>query len=54
MTNLVASLTRVPRKMTIIYLNPVCHEAVIHHSPFVKQGEFPHSLHHYNIYSNSP
>ena len=50
--NLKGSLAKKPRKMTIIYLNPECHEAVVTDSPFVKQQEFEHPTLRYYIYSN--
>jgi tRNA1(Val) A37 N6-methylase TrmN6 len=53
MNNIKKSLSRVPRKMTIIYLNPACHETVICDSLFVKLQEFPHHLHEYYVYSNN-
>ena len=50
--NLTKSLAKKPRKMTIIYLNPECHDAVVTDSPFVKQQEFDHPTLRYYIYSN--
>jgi SAM-dependent methyltransferase len=52
MANINESLARAPRKMTIIYLNPACHDCILENSPFRKLGEFPHHLHRYYIYSN--
>lgn len=50
--NLKESLAQNPRKMTIIYLNPECHDAVVADSPFVQQQEFDHPTLTYYIYSN--
>jgi SAM-dependent methyltransferase len=50
--NISASLTNAPRKATIIYFNPECHEAVVTDSPFVKTNEFNHHELRYYIYSN--
>lgn len=37
--NVIASLTRSPRKMTIIYHTPACHSEIIEKNVFVKIGE---------------
>lgn len=50
--NISASLTGRPRKATVIYFNPECHDAVVTGSPFVKTGEFNHHELTYYIYSN--
>jgi SAM-dependent methyltransferase len=51
--NLKISLTRKPRKITIIYLNPICHDAVVTDTPFIKQEEIDHPSLKYFIYSNN-
>jgi SAM-dependent methyltransferase len=53
MVNLSASLTRQPRKITIIYLNPECHETITASGVFHKVKEFPHHAHVFSIYSNN-
>ena len=50
--NIKKSITEKPRKMTIIYLNPECHEVIVADSPFRKQQEFEHPTLKYYIYSN--
>jgi len=50
--NIADSITRTPRKVTIIYLNPECHEAVVSGSPFIKVKEFDHPTLSFYIYSN--
>jgi 16S rRNA G966 N2-methylase RsmD len=50
--NISDSLTRAPRKATIIYFNPEYHEAVITNSPFVKVMEFHHHELGYYVYAN--
>jgi SAM-dependent methyltransferase len=50
--NISQSLSRKPRKVTIIYLNPECHDVVVADSPFVKQLEFDHPFLKYYLYSN--
>jgi SAM-dependent methyltransferase len=50
--NIKMSLARNRRKVTIIYLNPDCHDVIVADSPFVKQTEFYHTMHKYYIYSN--
>jgi SAM-dependent methyltransferase len=50
--NIGDSLTRVPRKATIIYFNPEFHDEVVTDSPFVKIGELHHHELGYYIYSN--
>jgi len=51
--NIKKSLSKNPRRITIIYLNPECHDAVVTDSPFVKQREFDHPSLKYYIYINS-
>ena len=50
--NIGTSLIRTPRKATIIYYNPECHDAVVTDSPFVKVNEFHHHELGFYIYSN--
>ncbi len=52
--NIRASLTNKPRKATIIYFNPECHDAMVTDSPFVKINEFNHHELKFYIYSNRP
>lgn len=52
--NICASLANRPRKATIIYFNPECHDAVVTDSPFVKTDEFNHHELRYYLYSNRP
>ncbi|MGB9082394.1 MAG: class I SAM-dependent methyltransferase [Desulfuromonadaceae bacterium] len=52
--NICASLTNNPRKASIIYFNPECHDAVVTDSPFVKINEFNHHELKFYIYSNRP
>jgi tRNA A58 N-methylase Trm61 len=52
--NIRASLTNKPRKATIIYFNPECHDTVVTDSPFVKINEFNHHELKFYIYSNRP
>jgi hypothetical protein len=52
--NICTSLTHKPRKATIIYFNPECHDAVVTDSPFVKINEFNHHELKYYICSNRP
>jgi len=51
--NLARSLSRKPRKMTIIYLNPECHDTIIEHGVFRKVAEFSHASHVFFVYSNN-
>jgi SAM-dependent methyltransferase len=50
--NIEKSLLCRPRKATIIYLNPECHDAVVTDKVFVKQAEFDHPTLRYYLYSN--
>jgi protein-L-isoaspartate O-methyltransferase len=52
--NLKKSLAIKPRKVTIIYLNPVCNDEIISDSPFTRQEEFDHASHRFFVYSNGP
>ncbi|MFA7402535.1 MAG: methyltransferase domain-containing protein [Pelobacteraceae bacterium] len=52
MRNICVSLANRPRKATIIYFNPECHDSVVTDSPFVKTDEFNHHELGYYIYSN--
>ncbi len=52
--NICASLTNNPRKASIIYFNPECHDAVVTDSPFVKINELNHHELVFYIYSNRP
>ncbi|MBK5273438.1 MAG: methyltransferase domain-containing protein [Desulfuromonadales bacterium] len=52
--NISTSLTHHPRKVSIIYFNPECHDAVVTDSPFVKTNEFNHHELRYFIYTNRP
>ncbi len=40
MSNVIASLQSRPRKLTIIYNNPVCHDTILKTGVFVKTAEF--------------
>ena len=51
-SNILASLGRIPRKITIIYKNPVCHEDILIGNVFCKTNEFCHSERPYYIYNN--
>jgi len=50
--NIVSSLSKQSRKVTIIYCNPECHDIVVNDSPFVKTNEYFYCDLSYNIYSN--
>jgi SAM-dependent methyltransferase len=50
--NIEQSLSRKPRKATIIYLNPVCHGEVISGGVFIRLEELDHPCHKYFIYAN--
>ncbi len=47
--NLADSLTRTPRKLTLIYRNPVCHSLVLE-SGYRKVAEFPGPEHPTFVY----
>jgi SAM-dependent methyltransferase len=50
--NIKKSLARIPRKITIIYLNPVCHELIVRENLFSKVDEFSHCHHVFYVYDN--
>jgi len=50
--NIENSITEKPRKVTLIYLNPGCHEAVVSSRLLRKTGELPHFEHECFVYSN--
>jgi protein-L-isoaspartate O-methyltransferase len=50
--NLEQSLQRRPRRVVIVYLNPVCHGEIVAGATFRKVAELAHSCHQYYIYSN--
>lgn len=52
MDNIEKSVSRHPRKVTIIYLNPFCHDLIGSSSIFSKTRELPHFEHKCYIYSN--
>ena len=52
MTNIEKSIRENPRKVTIIYLNPLCHELIVSKSTFIKTKELPHFEHKCFIYEN--
>jgi hypothetical protein len=45
MKNVTESLQSRPRKLTIIYTNPVCHDTILQTGVFVKTAEFERSDH---------
>jgi len=49
--NLQVSLERVPRKVTLIYKNPVCHDTVIAHG-FRQVKQFEHTIPPFRIYEH--
>ena len=51
--NIKKSILDQPRKVTIIYLNPSCHDIIEASSILTKTKEFPHFEHQCFIYSNS-
>jgi len=51
-TNIEQSIDRYPRKTTIIYLNPSCHELIEASHIFSKTKELPHFEHKCFIYEN--
>ena len=55
MTNLVDSIGRRPRRVTIIYNTPRCHDTVIASGSFEKVGEYPSgpSLPPFFVYSST-
>ena len=52
MGNIVTSLNRRPRKLTIIYHNPTCHDVIVATSVFDKVREFHHGNFPYYVYVN--
>lgn len=50
--NIEQSIIELPRKVTIIYLNPFCHEMIESQGLFAKVRELPHFEHQCFIYSN--
>lgn len=50
--NIEESLERSPRKATIIYLNPFCHELIESRGVFAKIRELPHFEHDCFVYAN--
>jgi SAM-dependent methyltransferase len=51
--NIEKSILEHPRKITIIYLNPGCHEVVESSTIFTKTNELPHFQHKCFIYENN-
>lgn len=55
MANLLASIERKPRKVTIIYNNPTCHDEIVGTGVFRKVGEYPDEWGlQFFVYSNGP
>ncbi len=50
--NIEQSILDRPRKITIIYLNPFCHELIESRGVFARIGELPHFEHDCFVYSN--
>ena len=50
--NIEQSIQRKPRKVTIIYLNPLCHDLIESDTIFIKTKELPHFEHKCFIYEN--
>ena len=53
MENITLSLSARKRRITIIYLNPECHETIIEKGVFQKVKELEHSSHKFYIYTNT-
>ena len=53
LANIERSIIQKPRKVTIIYLNPYCHELLESSEVFRKTRELPHFEHKCFIYSNA-
>lgn len=51
--NIERSIDMYPRKATIIYLNPLCHDLIESRNVFMKTKELPHFEHKCFIYSNT-
>jgi len=52
MENITLSLQARKRKITIIYLNPACHDTIIAQGVFHKVKEVEHSSHKFYLYAN--
>lgn len=52
MSNLIDSLARKPRKITVIYLNPICHEVILRENIFSLIKEYKHHDHSFFVYNN--
>ena len=52
LSNIERSIVELPRQVTIIYLNPFCHDLIESSSVFVKTRELDHFEHKCFIYSN--
>jgi SAM-dependent methyltransferase len=52
MENIFQSLSARKRKITIIYLNPECHETIITNGTFQKVKELDHVSHKFFVYTN--
>jgi len=52
LNNIEKSIIGLPRKVTIIYLNPFCHDLIESDNIFKKTNELPHFAHKCFIYSN--
>jgi hypothetical protein len=50
--NIEQSILEHPRKVTIIYLNPLCHDLIESGKAFIKTKELPHFEHKCFVYSN--
>jgi SAM-dependent methyltransferase len=53
LNNIEKSIIGLPRKVTIIYLNPFCHDLIESSNVFTKTMELPHFDHKCFIYSNA-
>jgi len=51
--NMEKSIANKPRKVTIIYLNPSCHDLFVASAVFQKTAELPHFEHKCYVYSNA-
>jgi len=50
-SNIILSLSKYPRNMTIIYRNPVCHAIIVNNSRFKLVKECSHCTHPFFIYT---
>jgi SAM-dependent methyltransferase len=50
--SLIDSLGRRPRKVTIIYLNPVCHNVILKENIFILIDKYKHHHHTFFVYMN--